>query len=451
MKKYLSYILLLQLSFWACKKAEVDPLFSETANTRTTTVIDGYKKQLTSAEYGWKGEYYTDGGDGVGYSFYLKFDAAGKVSMYSDIDGFYYFTNGYDKAFESTYQVKALQKPTLIFDSYSYLHELVNPDYNGGPGQYADLELEVATVSDSKITFVGVKNKTALTLTKVTKTESDLVAKGSLGTNVKSIYGVSTFLVLPLPTGEKTDVLLDLSTKQFGLLYFDKSGNGAIASSAFVITATGLKLKDAITVNGSTFDEVLYDELLKSYYVNIGGKRYNITSSLRPSISFYQALGTLFVGFNMNPAIPTQTAEYKALYTRIKNNVIALSTAAPPRVLGNVYLEYLPNDGVFVLVVEYKRTNTDGSLLFDGAAVLYYQPSLDAKGNISFGKPVQTATLSGGSLSAGASGIVVAGIKPLTDIIENNSFVWDFDTVEPKTGLLKSNGTPSISIKGTLY
>ncbi len=451
MKKYLSYILLLQLSFWACKKAEVDPLFGETANTRTTTVIDGYKKQLTSAEYGWKGEYYTKGGDGVGYSFYLKFDATGKVSMYSDIDGFYYFTNGYDKAFESTYQIKALQKPTLTFDSYSYLHELVNPDYNSGPGQYADLELEVLTSSDSKMTLTGVKNQTTLTLTKVTKTESDLLTKGALASNVKSIYGLNTFLVLPLPSGEKTDVLLDLTNKQLGVLYFDKNGNGAIASSSFIVTATGLKLKKAITVNGATFDEVFYDEIIKSYYVMIGGKRYNITSSLRPSISFYEALGTLFVGFDMNPAIPTQTAEYKALYTRIRNNVIALSTAAPARVIGNVYLQYLPEDGIFVLIAEYTRTNTNGSLLFNGAAVFYYQPSLDAKGNLSFGKPFQTATLSGGQLSAGASGIVAAGIKPLTDVIENNTFLWDFDTVEPKAALLKSNGTPSISIKGTLF
>ena len=451
MKKYLSYILLLQLSFWACKKAEVDPLFSETANTRTTTVIDGYKKQLTSAEYGWKGEYYTNGGDGVGYSFYLKFDATGKVSMYSDIDGFYYFTNGYDKAFESTYQVKALQKPTLIFDSYSYLHELVNPDYNGGSGQYADLELEVSTASDSKITFVGVKNKTALTLTKVTKTEADLLTKGLLGTNVKSVNNVTTFLVLTLPSGLKTDVILDLEKKQLGVLTFDRQGNPVITSASFIVTTTGLKLQNAISVGGSSFDEVLYDETLKSYYVMIGGKRYNITASLRPSLSFYDALGILFVGFDMNPAIPTQTAEYKALYTKIRNNVIALSTAAPARVIGNIYLQYLPNDGVFELIVEYKRTNTDGSYLFNGAAILYYQPSLDAKGNLSFGKPVQTATYSGGQFSAGASGIVVAGIKPLTDIIENNTFLWDFDTVEPKTALLKSNGTPSISIKGTLY
>ena len=246
-------------------------------------------------------------------------------------------------------------------------------------------------------------------------------------------------------------MLLDLTNKQLGVLYFDKNGNGAIASSSFIVTATGLKLKKAITVNGATFDEVFYDEIIKSYYVMIGGKRYNITSSLRPSISFYEALGTLFVGFDMNPAIPTQTAEYKALYTRIRNNVIALSTAAPARVIGNVYLQYLPEDGIFVLITEYTRTNTNGSLLFNGAAVFYYQPSLDAKGNLSFGKPFQTATLSGGQLSAGASGIVAAGIKPLTDVIENNTFTWDFDTVEPKTALLKSNGTPSISIKGTLY
>ena len=461
MKKIFIYIMLFQLAFLSCKKSEVEPLFPESANQRATNAVAGYKKQLTDAQYGWKGAYYPDGGKAGGYSFYLKFDATGKLTMYSDIDeinyssGGSYFGNGYDRAFETTYQVKALQKPTLIFDSYSYLSELVNPDYNGGSGQLADLELEFATVTEDKITLIGNINKTEMTLTKVTKVESESLAKGGLSNIFNSTFdyvNTDKFLTLVFPTGEKTDVDLNLGTKVFSLLYINsKTGDVDIVSSAFITTTTGIQLKNPITLYGLTFQELIYDSITKSYYILVGGKRTNFVLSSKPGLPFYYALGSLFVGFNMSTAIPSQTADYKALYAKIKSNVITLSTAAPVRVIGNVYFQYLTNTGDFVLVVDYTRTNPDGTFLFRGSSVLYFKPQLDAKGNIIFGKSYQNATLSGGQLSLGASGIVLAGIKPFTDIIENNSFQWDYDPVETRTAVLKSNGTPSITIKGILF
>jgi hypothetical protein len=454
MKKILIYFLFAQLAFLSCKKAEVEPVFEESANKRITTALDSYKKQLVGSEFGWKGVYYPDGGNAGGYTFYLKFDAAGKVSMYSDIDGFFYFPNGYDKAFETTYQVKAQQKPSLVFDSYSYLTELVNPDYNSGTGQNADLELAFDTVTPDKITLVGNVNRTQMTLTKMTKVESDVLAKSGLATVFKGTVDYTRnpkFLTLVFPTGEKTDMSIDLTNKQLGLYYINAKNEPDLAVSAFSVTTTGMQLKDPIRLYGVTIQELFWDDVKKIYYINAGTRRVDLVYSSKPALPFYYALGNLFVGFDMSPNIPTQTAEYKALYTRIKNNVIALSTAPPTRVIGNVFLQYLSDQGVFVLVVEYTRTNPDGSLAFNGAAVLYYQPTLDAKGNLSFGKSYQNATLSGNQLFLGASGIVLAGIKPLTDILENNTFQWDYDPVADRTAVLKSNGTPSISIKGILF
>jgi hypothetical protein len=454
MKKILIYFLFAQLAFLSCKKAEVEPIFEESANKRVTTALDSYKKQLVGSEFGWKGVYYPDGGNAGGYTFYLKFDAAGKVSMYSDIDGYFYFPTGYDKAFETTYQVKAQQKPSLVFDSYSYLTELVNPDYNSGSGQNADLELAFDIVTPDKITLVGNINRTQMTLTKMTKVESDVLAKGGLATVFKGTIDYTKnpkFLTLVFPTGEKTDVSIDLTNKQLGLYYINAKNEPDLAVSAFSVTTTGMQLKDPIKLYGVTIQELFWDDVKKIYYINAGTRRVDLVYSSKPALPFYYALGNLFVGFNMSPNIPTQTAEYKALYAKIKSNVIALSTAAPTRVIGNVFLQYLPDQGVFVLVVEYTRTNPDGSLAFNGAAVLYYQPTLDSKGNLSFGKSYQNATLSGNQLFLGASGIVLAGIKPLTDIIENNTFQWDYDPVADRTAVLKSNGTPSISIKGILF
>jgi Domain of unknown function (DUF4302) len=459
MKKIFIYFILFQLAFTACKKAEVEPLFTETANKRVTTQIDTYKKQLVGAEFGWKGAYYPNGAKDGGYSFYLKFDATGKLSMYSDLVGYFYINNTFDKAFETTYQVKALQKPTLIFDTYSFLHELVNPDYNGGDGQLADLELTIVSADDNKIVLLGNKNGTEMTLTKVLKTEYDSLPKGALASVINGTFdylNTDKFITLVLPTGDKADVDLNFTSKMLSLFFYNaKIKDYDVVSTAFITTTTGVQFKDPITIYGVTFQEMFWDGIAKVYYINVSGKRVNLTPASKPTLPFYYALGTLFQGFNMSPAIPSQSAEYKALYAKIKSNVIALSTAAPVRVIGNVYFQYLPDQGVFVLVVNYTRTNPDGSLVFNGAAVLYYQASGDGKGNIIFGKPYQNATLSGGQLSLGASGIVLAGIKPLTDIIENNAFSWDYDPTETRIAVLKSVPTtanPTVfTIKGALF
>jgi hypothetical protein len=448
MKKFLVCFIVTQLAFLSCKKSEVEPLFSDSANKRITTAIDGYKKQLVGSEYGWKGAYYPNGAKDGGYSFYLKFDATGRLSMYSDLDGL--FT---DKAFETTYQVKALQKPTLIFDSYSYLHELVNPDYNGGTGYMADLELAVVSADENKISLVGNVNKTEMILTKLTKAESESLAKGGLA-NIfdSSVDFVNTdkYLTIVFPTGERADISIDLDTKKF-TIFSIKNNNVDALETPFILTTTGIQFKNPLTLYGVTFQELVWDNILKIYYINPNGKRINVVLSSKPGLPFYYALGTLFQGFYMSTAIPSQTAEYKALYAKIKSNVIALSTVAPARVIGNVYLQYLTDTGDFVLVVDYTRKNPDGSIVFDGSSVLYFQPSLDAKGNLSFGKSYQNATFAGGQLSLGASAIVLAGIKPLTDILENNTFQWDYDPTETRIAVLKSNGTPSITIKGSLF
>ena len=450
-------MMLFQLAFLSCKKSEVEPLFPESANQRATNAVAGYKKQLTDAQYGWKGVYYPDGGKAGGYSFYLKFDATGKLSMYSDIDGFYYFSNGYDKAFETTFQVKALQKPTLIFDSYSYLHELVNPDYNGGSGRLADLELEFATVTEDKITLIGNINKTEMTLTKVTKIESDLLAKGGLASVFKGTSNfVSTpkFIILTFPTGEKTDVVIDLGAKQLALYFVNAKNEPDLVSSAFSVTATGIQLKDPIKLYGVTFQELFWDDVKKIYYLNVGGKRIDLTYSSKPALPFYYALGNLFQSFIMSPSVPTQSTEFKALYDKIKSNVITLSTAPPVRVLGNISLQYQPDNGVFALFIDYTRTETNGTVVFNGAGVLFYQPTLDSRGNIKFTRLASNGTYYydfDQFLSGNISGIVLTGIKPLTDVLENNTFQWDYDPVVDRTAVLKSTGTPSITIKGVLF
>ena len=445
MKKTFIYLIIFSTLF-SCNNSKVEPLFDQTANERASAIVEKYKTQLVDSQFGWKGAYYPNGAQDGGYSFYLKFDKNGNLTMYSDVAGL-----ESDKAFETTYQIKSLQKPTLIFDTYSYLHELVNPDYNGGTGAFADLELTIGEVTADKIKLKGNLNNTELTLTKLSSTEYASLTKGDLGkifTNTVNYTTGSNFINLIFPNGVNSDIFIDLNTKIFTIIYLENN-NISTKTSAFLTTTTGIQLKTPITLFGNTVSELYWDDTTKSYYFESGGKKVNLTESKKPALPFLYGLGYFFSDIVLDPEIPSQSAAYKTLYDEIKARTITLSTTAPTRVLGDIYFHYFSDDGTFALVFEYSRTYTDRVDKFSG--LIIYEPTLDNNGNITFKRQAQTYTLVDGQFFLDMSPIVVAGVKKLTDIIEQNTFTWDYDTVESKTSVLRAVKAPNFTIKGTLF
>ncbi len=442
--KFIILVVLL-FAFSACEKSEVESLFDAPASQRVYTAIETYKTQLTKPQFGWKGAYYPDGGQAGGYSFFLKFDIYGNLNMYSDVAGL-----KADQAFETTYQLKALQKPTLIFDSYSYLHELVNPDYNGGTGQFADLELTITEATDQKITLKGIRNNTELVLTPLNSAELQSIKNGAIKDifkNTLDLVSADTYTILNYPTGEKIDLFIDLNSKLLTVYYV--SGTNIINKEiAFYTNPTGLTLKTPLTLFNTPIQEFIWDNSQKTYYYLSGASKVNLTQNIRPAMPFYNALGTYFSSIVLDPAIPSQSAAYKKIFADIKAKTIALSTTSPTRVINEIYFFYIEEDGVFALVFDYSRTYPDRVDEFGG--VLFYQPTIQ-NGNIKFTRLQQTATLVDGELFNGISEIVNQGVKQFTDIIEKDTFNWDYDTVEANTGTLKSIQNSNIIIKGTLF
>jgi len=179
-RKYLSYLLLMVVAgLWSCKSE--DSVFEQTADERLNASLASYQKQLVDAQYGWKGAIYPATG-GV-YSFYFKFNDQNRVVMYSDFDKTSAVT-----AKESSYRLKAIQSPSLLFDTYSYIHVLADPDgsINGGnygEGLKSDFEFSFNpdTLNTANITLTGLKNATKLILTKATQEESVAYGNGGLG------------------------------------------------------------------------------------------------------------------------------------------------------------------------------------------------------------------------------------------------------------------------------
>ncbi|QRR01936.1 DUF4302 domain-containing protein [Dyadobacter sandarakinus] len=179
MKNSLLYFLFIGSVLFGCERKE-DTVFEETADTRLNAALASYEKQLVEASSGWNAVIYPAGGGS--YGFYFKFNNQNRVVMYSD------FTDSSAATpKESSYRLKALQTPALIFDTYSYLHVLADPDaeVNGGDlgvGLLSDFEFSIFpdSVKTDVITLVGRQNKSRLVLTRASEAQAAAYTSGAL-------------------------------------------------------------------------------------------------------------------------------------------------------------------------------------------------------------------------------------------------------------------------------
>jgi hypothetical protein len=268
MKKYIypAYLLLLLLitGLSACKKNDPD-YFGKTPTERSTEALSKYQTQLTSAPNGWKAFLYPNGG-GV-YLFSIKFEADNKVSMLSDIDA---ETSTTSK--ETAYSIKQLQAPSLVFDTYSYIHLLSDPDPNvlggtTGAGYSSDFEFSFDKMSGDSVTLIGNRNGSRLTLVKAaTAAEYTSFTTGTsivfdklstIRTYFKRITIGTTACELNIDKGNK---ILSLSYLDGGTnlktvsstFYIDGTTNSIVFSTPLLVDKTSIKTMEKITGDVST-------------------------------------------------------------------------------------------------------------------------------------------------------------------------------------------------------
>jgi len=153
MKKALLYILVASTGFLSCKKDKT--VFSQTPDERLNAVLKADQDTLVNAPYGWKGFVFPSGLSGGVVGFYFKFNNSNRVQMFSDFDSLSAVT-----MMESSYRLKALQQPALIFDTYCYVTVLADPDgsVNGGPygaGLSSDFEFSIDSIKGDTIRLTG--------------------------------------------------------------------------------------------------------------------------------------------------------------------------------------------------------------------------------------------------------------------------------------------------------
>jgi hypothetical protein len=163
MNKNILYIIFAISLLASCRKDD-DNAFDKSPDERLNETLAQYQAVLSASTTGWNANLVT--ADGGSYRFYFSFNDKNRVQMYSDFD-----TATASNVRESSYRLKALQQPCLIFDTYSYIHILSDPDgaVNGGAygqGLKSDFEFAIDTVTADSILLTGRFNGSKLRLNK---------------------------------------------------------------------------------------------------------------------------------------------------------------------------------------------------------------------------------------------------------------------------------------------
>lgn len=321
MKNILLAGLMAILVLSGCKKVNDDLALGKRPDDRLNEILNQYSKELTGAQNGWKAYLFPQAGFGFGY--YFTFDDKNRVKMYSDWNA-----ATATQAFESSYRLKATQRPSLFFDTYSYIHILSDPDPSvgggvAGSGYTSDFEFGFDSTKADVIYLTGNQSKTPLYIVKATKAEADAYKAGGLNTFIDEIYTYlagNAFLYLDID-GKKVATSLVPDARSFSLAY-EEGGSMKTISSEFAFSLNSLFLKKPLTYGSVTFREVFWDPAKKELYITPGGTRTPIKVGTTPIFPMHLMLGVSFNGISV-PGAPLEgwSDAFKAEFQLAANNL----------------------------------------------------------------------------------------------------------------------------------
>lgn len=195
MKKQIYLILLILITgLSACDTTTISDM-DGSVDERLDKVMNSYIDELATAPNGWIMSISTS--QGV-FRFHMSFTKDNKVTMYTDNMSYPELKT---KPGVFTYNVRALQRPTISFDTYSYVAIICDPDDNisggsGNVGLKTDFEFEVAEYKDDTFILTGRINRVYTWLTKATAAEKTAVLNGDLQNLLSRIANYKSGLYL---------------------------------------------------------------------------------------------------------------------------------------------------------------------------------------------------------------------------------------------------------------
>jgi len=304
MKKLSIYILASAIMMAGCKKTFDDSINGQKPDDRIAAAMAAYQTKLSKAPFGWivlettTGTAFNQGvsqdGPVASFAYYMEFNDSNKVSMFSDFD-----TSMAVVPKISDYRLKSLQRPALIFDTYSYLHVPCDPNpaiskspFGVGYGWGTDFEFSFADNIDPSllgdtIHLTGNLNSASALMVKATKEQHDAYYAGGLKTTMLSWGNILNYF--KRVTGGPT--LFELTpglggTKSVDINWLNAAGNLQSASSSIYFTANGVNLVNTPTIGNQTiksFNNIVWNAGTATITTTVNGTTAStITGSTTP-------------------------------------------------------------------------------------------------------------------------------------------------------------------------
>ncbi len=255
MKYKLTLVALLAIAAVSCKKEEY--IFDQSPDERLNEALSNYQAALTASPAGWKAT--LQPALGSAYNFFFQFNNENRVFMYADVDTVTAGTRG-----ESSYRLKAMQQPTLVFDTYSYLHILADPDAskNGGvygQGLLSDFEFIFQSAGEDSIVLTGKANSTKLKLERATQEELDAWQNGTWANilNFLKFQDIETYFKRLTLGGNTYEIAVDPIGRFIGFQWLSGASLQSFVTG-YSFGSQGMTLDDPL-INGNQTIDRFYD------------------------------------------------------------------------------------------------------------------------------------------------------------------------------------------------
>jgi hypothetical protein len=270
----------------ACQKSDED-VFGAPPDTRLNDTLKKYGDILATAPYGWKGLVYPSGMEHGVFSFYFEFNDSNRVKMYADFDSSSAVTVA-----ESSYRLKALQQPCLLFDTYSYIHLLSDPDaaVNGGvygEGLYSDFEFAIEGMRGDTMLLKGRYHGSKTVLIKATAAEQAAYTAEKTNRLIDKISTYLTYFKRLTVNGKAYDISFDLFNRSTTISWVDENGDSHSETTGFYYTPVGVAFAPALNIEGETIsslDNITWSATSTTLSFTVNGNTGTIKETAKPMV-----------------------------------------------------------------------------------------------------------------------------------------------------------------------
>ena len=307
MKKKYIVVFASLLLFMGCDKKQ-DNIFTDSPDERLSATLQEYQNVLDSSPNGWLLSINTK--DGGGYRFWMSFNDKNRVTMLSDLD-YTIKTAGETSRIpqESSYRLKGLLAPSILFDTYNYLHILADPQktVNGatesGTGLTSDFEFSFIKADNGRLYLKGNFNSCTAFLDPATPEEMNCIAKGGLNTVYDKFNKYLEDVEFPVIEVGKTKLLTKPNLRKTNFAYMgadnsivEESVGSYLDLKALTddVFTSDIHFFEPITILGETFDGMTWNKEKNCYVMTGVNAEYEVKDNEMPPYPLHFGLNEAF-------------------------------------------------------------------------------------------------------------------------------------------------------------